>query len=273
VGEDYYGEGWDGIAVGELRDGTPVVIAAGGYENEYAMVGMVEVYRLKDAKKAGNPFADRHRTLFLWDSPVNAVAVGALRNGTPVIVAGGWGGDMGSMIGVWQLADGYEVGLPWVASSDKLWALATGALPDGTPVIISSGDEGTIDVWRLAKGTRVGAPLTGHHGGVKALAVGALPDGTPVIISGGYDGTVRAWRLADGTPATPPLELPGPVESIAVEGNVIVTVTWADITVHELAQPPSGNPDAVGEADPARLADQHDRAGPRRLLRPAQDPR
>jgi hypothetical protein len=227
VGEDYYGEGWDGIAVGELRDGTPVVIAAGGYENEYAMVGMVEVYRLKDAKKAGNPFADRHRTLFLWDSPVNAVAVGALRNGTPVIVAGGWGGDMGSMIGVWQLADGYEVGLPWVASSDKLWALATGALPDGTPV----------------------------------------------IISGGYDGTVRAWRLADGTPATPPLELPGPVESIAVEGNVIVTVTWADITVHELAQPPSGNPDAVGEADPARLADQHDRAGPRRLLRPAQDPR
>ena len=112
---------------------------------------------------------------------VTAVAVGALPDGTPVIVSGG---DDGT-VRVWRLADGAPVGEPLTGHDGAVTAVAVGALPDGTPVIVSGGDDGTVRVWRLADGTPVGEPLTGHAGGVNAVAVGALPDGTPVIVSGG----------------------------------------------------------------------------------------
>ena len=83
-----------------------------------------------------------------------AVAVGALPDGTPVIVSSG--GD--KTVRVWRLADGTPVGKPlpghaWVN------AVAVGRLPDGTPVIISSGEDGTVRVWRLADGTPLVPPL------------------------------------------------------------------------------------------------------------------
>jgi WD40 repeat protein len=93
---------------------------------------------------------------------------------------------------------------------------------------------GNHRVWRTADGTPAGEPLTGHDGPVHAVAAGTLPDGTPVIISGGDDRTVRVWRTADGTPVVPPLDLPEKVEAVAIDGNVIITVAGADITVHEL---------------------------------------
>jgi WD40 repeat protein len=115
--------------------------------------------------------------------------------------------------------------------------VAAGALPDGTPVIISSGLDGTVRVWRMADGTPVGEPLAGHDGWVTAVAAGALPDGTPVIISGGGDGTVRVWRMADGTPVGEPLHSPESVRAVAVDGNVIITASGADIAVHQPALP------------------------------------
>jgi len=131
---------------------------------------------------------------------VLAVAVGALPDGTPVIVSGGG----------WRAGGGGGV------------------------------FDGTVRVWRLADGTPVGEPLTGHTGPVEAVAAGALPDGTPVIVSGGgdFDGTVRVWRLADGTPLVPPLESPESVGGVAVYGDVIVTATGADIAVHQLKNNP-----------------------------------
>ena len=167
------------------------------------------------------------------DGPVTAVAVGALPDGTPVIVSGG---DDGT-VRVWRLADGTPVGEPLTGHAGPVTAVAAGALPDGTPVIVSGGDDGTVRVWRLADGTPVGEPLTGHDGAVTAVAAGALPDGTPVIVSGGGDGTVRVWRLADGTPLVPPLDLPESVRAVAVHGNVIVTAAGADIAVHQPALP------------------------------------
>ncbi len=144
---------------------------------------------------------------------VAAVAVGALPDGTPVIVSGG-GGWPDATVLVWRLADGAPVGEPLTGHTGRVAAVAVGTLPDGTPVIVSGGGTGddTVRVWRLADGAPVGEPLTGHRGSVVAVAVGALPDGTPVIVSGGgdRDGTVRVWRLADGAPvgeprpATPP---------------------------------------------------------------------
>ena len=122
---------------------------------------------------------------------VTAVAAGALPDGTPVIISGGWDGT----VRVWRLADGTPVGEPLTGHDGGVDAVAAGALPDGTPVIISGGERrhgaGVAD---CADGTPVGEPLTGHDGGVDAVAAGALPDGTPVIISGGGDGTVRVWR-------------------------------------------------------------------------------
>ena len=135
------------------------------------------------------------------DGNVHAVAVGALPDGTPVIISGGNDGT----VRVWRLADGTPVGQPLTGHDGRVSAVAAGALPDGTPVIISGGNDGTVRVWRTADGTPAGEPLTGHRGGVNAVAAGALPDGTPVIISGSWDGTVRVWRTADGTPVGEPL--------------------------------------------------------------------
>ena len=147
--------------------------------------------------------ATGHQVLTGHDAPVYAVAVGALPDGTPVIISGGGDGT----VRVWDLADGTPVGEPLHGHGGAVAAVAVGALPeDGIPVIISGGRDGTVRVWRLADGTPVGEPLHGHGGLVQAVAVGALPDdGTPVIISGDGDGTVRVWDLADGTPVGEPL--------------------------------------------------------------------
>ena len=133
---------------------------------------------------------------------VHAVAVGALPDGTPVIVSGGADGT----VRVWRLADGTPVGEPLNVYTEVM-AVAVGPLPDGTPVIVTGGHDGTVRVWRLADGTPVGEPLGGHHDVVSAVAVGSLQDGTPVIISGGGfdDGTVRVRQLADGTQVGEPL--------------------------------------------------------------------
>ena len=63
----------------------------------------------------------------------NAVAVGALPDGTPVIVGGG----DDSTVQVWRLADGAPVGEPLTGHTGTVNAAAVGALPDGTPVIVS----------------------------------------------------------------------------------------------------------------------------------------
>jgi WD40 repeat protein len=125
---------------------------------------------------------------------VDTVAVGALPDGTPVIVSGGWDGT----VRIWRLADGTPVGKPITAHTGRVRALAVGTLPDGTPVIVSGGAENTSS------------------------------------ISGEADSTVRVWRLADGTPLTHPLDLSEPVRSIALYGNIVVTAAGEDIAVHQL---------------------------------------
>ena len=144
-----------------------------------------------------------HQVITGHEGLVQAVAAGALPDGTPVIISGG--GYRDGTVLVWRLADGTPVGDPLIGHDGTVTAVAAGALPDGTPVIISGGTDGTVLVWRLADGTPVGDPLAAHDGTVTAVAAGALPDGTPVIISGGWDRTVRVWRLADGTPVGDPL--------------------------------------------------------------------
>ena len=182
------------VAVGALPDRTPVIVSS-------SSTGTVRVWRLADGTPVGEPLTGQHGT------------VGALPDGTPVIVSDG------GTERVRRLADGTPVGEPLTGHDGMVTAVAVGALPDGTPVIVSGSGypssqliapphgPGTVRVQRLADGTPVGEPLTGHRGAVTAVAVGALPDRTPVIVSGGGygDGTVRVWRLADGIPAGEPL--------------------------------------------------------------------
>ena len=164
---------------------------------------------------------------------MNAVAVGALPDGTPVIVSGG---DDGT-VRVWRLADGTPVGEPLMRRPRRRGGRGGGrALPDGTPVIVSGGDDHGVRVWRLADGTPVGEPLHRPRGAVSAVAVGALPDGTPVIVSGGGDGTVRVWRLADGSPVGEPLTgHTGGVSAVAVgalpDGTPVIVSGGEDGTV------------------------------------------
>jgi len=167
---------------------------------------------------------------------VSAVAVGALPDGTPVIVSG----SRDETVRVWRLADGTPMGEPLYGHHyGGVSAVAVGALPDGTPVIVSGGDDSTVRVWRLADGTRVrkplrGKPLRGHHGRVSAVVVGALPDGTPVIVSGGDDSTVRIWRLADGIPLGNPRNLQSSTAAIAATNSVIVVAMNNDIAAIDI---------------------------------------
>ena len=65
--------------------------------------------------------------------------MGALPDGTPVIVSGGSDGT----VRVWRLADGTPVGEPLTGHDGGVSAVAVGALPDGTPVIVSGGSGGS----------------------------------------------------------------------------------------------------------------------------------
>ena len=134
------------------------------------------------------------------DGGVTAVAVGALPDGTPVIVSGG---DDGT-VRVWDLESGDPVLGPLTGHDGGVTAVAVGALPDGTPVIVSGSDDGTVRVWDLESGDPVLGPLTGHDGVVRAVAAG-VRQGLPVIVSGGDDGTVRVWDLESGDPVLGPL--------------------------------------------------------------------
>ena len=112
---------------------------------------------------------------------VNAVAVGALPDGTPVIISGSSGGLFDGMVRVWRLTDGTPVGEPLGGHTGPVNAVAVGALPDGTPVIISGGADGTMRVWRLADSAPLVPPLdlskqvrgVAAHGNVIVTAAGA----------------------------------------------------------------------------------------------------
>jgi WD40 repeat protein len=207
----------------------------------------VRVWRLADSGPVEDPFAGHFSKA--------AVAVGALPDGTPVIVSVG----DDRAIRVWRLADGAPVGNPITGHTSR--ALAVGALPDGTPVIVSGDSQGpfvsayrhgAIQVWRLADGVPVGDPITAHRFGVDAVAVGALPDGTPIIVSGGGtgDGTVRVWRLADGTPVGDPItgHTEAPPVGVRWDGTPIVVV-GGGLNAAAVGALPDGTPIMVSGGD------------------------
>jgi hypothetical protein len=137
-------------AVGTLPDGTPVIVSGGAD-------GMVRVWRLGRrlhswvvGRLAGEPPAGRI-------GGAMAMVMGALPDGTPVIVSGG--GRFDRTVRVSRLADSTPVGDPLTGHSSDVTAVAVGTLPDGTPVIVSGGENGTVRAWRLADGNPLAHPL------------------------------------------------------------------------------------------------------------------
>ena len=143
----------------------------------------VQVWRLADGTPA-------RESLTGHAGRVHAVAVGALRDGHPVIVSGSedW------TVRVWRLGrhplslgfrvTGRPAGKPLTGHTGDVTAVAVGVLPDGTPVIVSGGKDGTVRAWRLGRrplslgfrvtGRPAGEPLTGHTGWVFAVATGCI---------------------------------------------------------------------------------------------------
>ena len=62
----------------------------------------MRVWRTADGTPVGEPLRGHH-------GPVDAVAAGALPDGTPVIISGGRDGT----VRVWRMADGAPVGSRW----------------------------------------------------------------------------------------------------------------------------------------------------------------
>jgi WD40 repeat protein len=212
------------VAVGALLDGTAVIVSF-SRSSSSSRDRTVRVWRLADGTPVGEPL----RGPTSW---VIAVAVGALPDGTPVIVTG----SMAGTVWVWRLADDTSAGEPLRGHDSAVDAVAVGALPDGTAVIVAGGRDGTVRVWRLDDRASVGEPLRGHDSAVGSVAVGALPDGTPVIVAGGRDGTVRVWRLDDRASVGEPLRgHDGQVEAVAVgalpDGTPAIVAGGRDGTV------------------------------------------
>ena len=157
--------------------------------------------------------ATGHQVLTGHAGAVNAVAAGALPDGTPVIISGGGDGT----VRVWRLADGTPVGEPLHRPrrpGDRGGGRGAAGRHPGHHQRRRATARCGCGGWPTAP--RSGSRCAATTGGVTAVAAGALPDGTPVIISGGADGTVRVWRLADGTPVGEPLHRPRrPVTAVA----------------------------------------------------------
>ena len=140
--------------------------------------GTVRAWRLADGTPVGEPLTGH-------SDSVNAMAVGALPDGTPVIVTGGGDGT----VRAWRLADGTPVGEPLTGHSDSVTAVAIA--PDGT-WLVSAGRDRTVRIWGPATGAEQ-ARLVGRSGWVSAVAFSL--DGRR-LASVGDDGTVRIWDLA-----------------------------------------------------------------------------
>jgi len=103
------------------------------------------------------------RTLRIWDlesggqitavlkghtAPVNAVAVGNLRDGRPVVASGSNDGTVRR----WELETGEAIGRGLEGHTAPVTTIAVGLRRDGRAVIVSGSSDLTVRVWDLETG-------------------------------------------------------------------------------------------------------------------------
>lgn len=152
------------------------------------------------------------------DGAVNAVA--ALDEGRFVTAS------EDGRIALWQGGRPEPVEV-FVDHSGPIVALAVS--PDGASLASASWD-GTAHIRLLAGGmVRV---LRGHAGNVNAVAF--LADGRPV--TGGYDATLRIWPLTDTEGPPRIVQLPSPINAVAVTQDGEIAAAGADSVVRFLSE-------------------------------------
>ena len=106
----------------------------------------MRIWRLEDGKPLGR--------LTGHTGPVSAVAVGALPDGTPVVVTG----SRDLTVRIWRLEDGKPLGR-LTGHTGPVRAVTIGATTDRSPVVVSSGQDRTVRAWRLQNGIELGSPF------------------------------------------------------------------------------------------------------------------
>jgi WD40 repeat protein len=168
--------GVSAVAVGVLADGTPVAVISS--RGNGLRDGTVRVRRLADGAPVGEPLRDH-------DGWVQPLAVGALADGTPVVVGGGE-----ETVRVWRLADGAPIGEPLRGHPGGVSAMAVRVLADGTPVVVSGGYDATVRVWRLADGAPLVPPLD-----LSQSVAGVAVYGDAIVSAAGADIAVHQPAL------------------------------------------------------------------------------
>lgn len=192
--------------------------------------------------------------------PVRALAIAA--DGRMAISGGFdqsailWGIDQGSALAILRFHDGavnavaaLDGGRFVTASEDGRIALWQGGRPepvevfadhsgpivalavsaDGTRLASASWD-GTAQI-RLLAGGKVRV-LRGHAGNVNAVAF--LADGR--LVTGGYDATLRVWPLAETDEPPRVVQLPSPINALAVTPDGEIAAAGADSVVRFLSE-------------------------------------
>ena len=181
------------LAVGRRRDGTPVVVTGGA--GSVMVKGGVEacVWDLQSGAVLAGPLPG-HRIL-------QSVAIGVLRDGTPVLVSGGVDPEL-------RVCDlGLRRSRQRPGGRPRRLSLCRGGRSAARrdPGRGRRGPGRTIWRWDLESGLAFEPLLRAHERGINSIAVGARADGTPVVVSGGDEGMVRIWDLETGAALGEPL--------------------------------------------------------------------
>jgi len=156
---------------------------------------------------------------------VNAVAVGALPDGTPVIVSGG----KDATVRVWRLAGGTRVGHPLRGH--------THSVPNGHKIAFESNRGGYVcAVWVM--NANVGAVKRLTDPNLEANSPDWSPDGTRILFGTNCDRPrSQIWVMnADGGSPHPLTHMPphgdAPTASYSPDGHKIVLLTNLNQLIH-----------------------------------------
>ena len=175
-----------------------------GRDTDLALLLGVEAERVANTVEARSVLLHNlqvlppHLSRFLSGATSTVQALAFSPNGS--ILASG---DAGSMVRLWNTAQGRQIGSPLRSGVGTVNSLSFS--PDGA-LLAASGSGNAIVVWRRSgsgtQWTPLGTPLRGPQGQVRVVAFG--PHGT-LLASSSWDGSIWLWDLSGATPRGTPL--------------------------------------------------------------------